>query len=183
VVGKSFGASIAVRLAGERPEVFRGLIGHEPPLFALLGDDPTMAPILEEVGKSLRVVMEWIASGDHAGAAEQFVTFALGPGTWAQLPPEAQQGMIENAPTFLDEARDPEQLAFDLEWVRRFPRPTLLTVGDQSPPTFAPVVAKLAVALPNVEVTRFRGAGHIPHVTHTDSYAEAIIAFTRRHKA
>ena len=32
VVGNSFGASIILRLAGERPELFRGLIGHEPPL-------------------------------------------------------------------------------------------------------------------------------------------------------
>ena len=32
VAGNSFGASIALRLAGERPELFRGFIGHEPPL-------------------------------------------------------------------------------------------------------------------------------------------------------
>ena len=48
--------------------------------------------------------------------------------------------MIENAPTFLDEANDPEQLAFDLEWISGFSKPVLLTLGDQSPPTFAPVV-------------------------------------------
>jgi pimeloyl-ACP methyl ester carboxylesterase len=97
------------------------------------------------------------------------------------MPRELQQTLSENAPTFLDEASDPEQLRFELEWIRRFSRPALLTMGDQSPPPFAPVVAKLAKALPDVEVATFRGAGHIPHVTHPDDYAASIFAFTRKH--
>jgi pimeloyl-ACP methyl ester carboxylesterase len=181
VAENSFGASVALRLAGQRPDLFRGLIGHEPPLFSLLGGDPALAPLLEEVGQRIGAVVERIAGGDPAGAAEQFVeTVALGPGMWAQLPPELRQTLIENAPTFLDEARDPEQFAFDLEWVRGFCRPALLTRGDQSPPTFAPVVAKLADALPRVEVYTFTGAGHIPHATDPDAYVEATIAFTER---
>jgi len=99
------------------------------------------------------------------------------------LPPEFKQTLIENAPTFLDEARDPEHLAFDLEWIRGFSKPALLTFGDQSPPTFAPIVAKLTEALPHVEVLTFRGAGHIPHATHPDAYVETIMAFIRKYPA
>lgn len=182
VAGNSFGASITLRLAGERPDLLRGIIAHEPPLFSLLVDDPAVAPMLEEVGNRIGGVVERIASGDHAGAAEQFVeTVALGPGTWAQLPSDLQQTFIENAPTFLDEASDPEQLAFDLEWIGGFLRPVLLTTGDQSPPTFAPVVAKLAEVLPSAEVVTFPGAGHVPHTTHPDAYVESIMAFTHKH--
>jgi pimeloyl-ACP methyl ester carboxylesterase len=182
VVGNSFGASIALRLAGERPDLFRGLIAHEPPLFSLLADDSALAPLLAEVQQGVGAVAERIGSGDHAGAAEQFVeTVALGPGTWAQLPPEVQRTFIENAPTFLDEAGDPEQLGFDLEWIRGFSAPVLLTRGDESPPTFAPVVAKLAAALPRADVVTLPGAGHIPHVTHPDAYIDAILDFTRKH--
>jgi len=149
VVGSSFGASITLRLAGERPELFRGLIAHEPPLFSLLADNSAIAPMLEEVGRRIGAVTERIASGDHAGAAEQFVeTVGLGPGTWARLAPDFRQTLIENAPTFLDEALDPEYLAFDLAWIKAFSRPSLLTTGDQSPPTFAPVVANLAAVMP-----------------------------------
>jgi pimeloyl-ACP methyl ester carboxylesterase len=60
--------------------------------------------------------------------------------------------------------------------------PVLLTLGDQSPPIFAPVVAKLTEALPRVEVLTFPGAGHNPHVTAPDAYVETIIAFTRKHR-
>lgn len=182
VVGNSFGASIALRLAGTHPKLLRGLIGHEPPLFSLLADDPAFAPLLEEVRQRMGAVVERITAGDHAGAAEQFVeTVALGPGTWAQVPPEARQTLIENAPTFLDEARDPEQLGFDLAWLRRFSKPVLLTLGDESPPPFAPVVAKLAGAIPRAEVVTLPGAGHIPHATHPKPYVETMMSFMRKH--
>ena len=82
VAGNSFGASITLRLAGERSDLFRGIIAHEPPLFSLLANDPSVAPMLDEVGKRIGAVVERIASGDDAGAARQFVeTVALGPGT------------------------------------------------------------------------------------------------------
>ena len=81
VVGNSFGASITLRLAAERPELVRGIIAHEPPLFSLLANDPSVAPMLDEVGKRIGAVVERIASGDDAGAARQFVeTVALGRG-------------------------------------------------------------------------------------------------------
>lgn len=183
VAGNSFGASIALRLAGECPELLRGLIGHEPPLLTLIADDVAVAPMIKEVGKRIDAVGERIAAGDHAGAAEQFVEeVALGPGMWAQLPPESQKTMIENAPTFLDESRDPEQLRFDPEWVRGFTKPTLLTLGGESPPIFASVTTKLAEALPRVKVITLPGAGHIPHVTHPDAYAETILDFTSKQR-
>ena len=180
IVGNSFGATIALRLAGERPDLCRGIIGHEPPLMSLIADDPSQAPMLEETGKQLNAVVERIDSGDHAGAAEQFVDdVALGPGTWSQLPPEIRQRLIENAPTFLDEARDPEQFTFDPAWISAFPGPILLTTGDQSPPFYSPVISKLAEAT-GAEVFVFKGAGHIPQVTDPEAYVGASMDFIRK---
>jgi pimeloyl-ACP methyl ester carboxylesterase len=184
VVANSFGASIALRLAGGHPGLLRGLVAHEPPLFSLLANNPDLAPMLEDVRRRIRSVVERIASGDHTGATEQFVeTVALGPGAWKTLPPAAQQRMIENAPTFLDEANDPEQLAFDLDWLRAFSKPVLFTRGDQSPPTFAPVVIAPSGALPHAKIITLPGAGHNPHATHPDAYAEAIVEFVHGHSA
>ena len=180
VIANSFGGSISLRAASSRAAQFRGLIAHEPPLFGLLADDPAIAPLLADVQKKINAVADRIESGDHAGATEQFVeTVALGPGMWAKMPREGQEVMIENAPTFLDESRDPEQVAFDLAWIRGFNRPTLLTMGDESPPFFAPVIRKLAGALPQVKVVTIKGAGHVPHVTHPEAYVAEIEGFIR----
>jgi hypothetical protein len=74
---------------------------------------------------------ERIARGDPEGAAEQLVeTLPLGLGAWSWLTRATRQTLIENAPTFLDEARDPEPLEFDLGAIRDFSRPALLTRGD-----------------------------------------------------
>jgi len=177
--GQSFGGSITLRLAGERPDLLRGIAAHEPPLFSLIADDPDVGPMLEGLFAPLNAaVAERIASGDHAGAAEQFFEGALG---WTEIPPDMRQMVIENAPTYLDEANDPGQIAFDLEWIRGFPHPALLTQGDQSPPLFPPVIAKLTEALPSAEVGTLAGAGHVVQAEKPQDYAEAITAFVRSH--
>lgn len=182
VAGNSFGGAITLRLAAKRPDLLRGIIVHEPPLFALLAEDPATAPMLDEVGRRVGAVVERIRSGDHAGAAEQFVeTVALGPGAWAMQPPQMQRTMIENAVTFLDETQDREALAFDANALKAFARPYLLSHGDQSPPTFAPVIAKLAAAAPKAEVAVLTGAGHVPHATHAALYVDMIKTFVRKH--
>lgn len=182
VVGNSFGGSITLRLAGERPELFAGIIVHEPPLFGLLADDPTFSLMVSEIKTLIEGVVLRLASGDYEGGAKQFVeTVALGPGMWVQLPPEARQTLIDNAPTFLDEACDPEQLVFDLDWIRGFSHPALLTTGEKSPPIFAPVLEKLSVVLRPAMV--LPDSGHIPHVTHAEAYAEVISNFVRRNSS
>jgi pimeloyl-ACP methyl ester carboxylesterase len=183
VAGNSFGSAITLRLAVERPDLVRGIVCHEPPLFSLLADDPAAVQALKDVGPLMGSVIQRLASGDHAAAAEQFFTdLALAPGEWQQMPPEYRDTVVENAPTFLDEAQDPEALQFDLEWVRDFASPTLLTMGEQSPPQYAPVLEKLAEALPRAERLTFPNAGHLPHVTHPDAYVEATTAFVRKHE-
>ncbi len=181
VAGVSFGASIALRLAGERPDLLLGIVAHEPPLFSLLGDDPAVAPMLEDAARTVTAVAERIASGDHAGAAERFVEAMLGPGTWTRLPPEVRQTMVENAPAFLDEANDPDELVFDLDWVGGFTRPALLTQGDQSPSQFPAIMTKLAEGMPSAEVITFMGAGHVPHTEDPEAYVEELVNFVHRH--
>ena len=87
---------------------------------------------------------------------------------------------VSNAPTFLAEMRDPEQLRLDLEGLARFPHPTLLTNGDNSRPEFAAVVERLARVMPQAERRTIAGAGHVPHVTHPADYARITLDFLSR---
>lgn len=178
VVGNSFGASIALRLATERPDFLRGVVAHEPPLFSLLSEVPDLQPILEELQRQFGVVAGHIGAGEHARAAEHFMdNVVFGPGAWAQMPPEMRDEMAENAPTFLDEINDPEMTAINVEALREQSLPVLLTTGGESPPLFGPVVDALAVAIPEAELYCFEQAGHIPHVTHPEPYINATQRF------
>ena len=178
IVGLSLGGSIVLRLAACRPDLFRSLSVQEPPLFDLLADDPDQGPVMQEVLNRIRAVAARLEAGDADGGARQFIeTVALGPGAWEYLPPEICQLLIGNAPTFLDETRDPEALTVDLAGLTTFPRPALVTRGDQSPIWFPPIVAELATFLPRAEIQVFAGAGHLPMVTYPVEYASAIAAF------
>src|SRR5512146_2627362 len=88
IVGNSGGAAVTLGLAGRRPDLFRTMIVHEPPLFALLEGDPAAAPILAAIDERIAAVVRLLEVGDDAAGAELFVeTIAFGPGAWAQLPP------------------------------------------------------------------------------------------------
>jgi pimeloyl-ACP methyl ester carboxylesterase len=116
IVGNSGGAAVTLRLATERPELFRSLTAHEPPLFGLLAGDPAMQAPLASVAQRIGAVKELLLSGDAVAGARQFVeTIALGPGGWDRLPEPMRQTFIFNAPTFLDETRDPNGLT--LIWI------------------------------------------------------------------
>jgi pimeloyl-ACP methyl ester carboxylesterase len=178
VAGNSFGASIALRMAGDRPELVRTLSIHEPPLFGLLADDAEAQPILAEVRRRMDGVGQLLMAGDDRGAAERFVEeVALGPGQWQLLPPEVQAIFINNAPTFADESRDPEGPTIDLTALSRLRPPTQLSVGTESPPLFPMVAAVLTKAIPGLRTRTINGAGHVPHMSHPLQTAEMVRDF------
>jgi pimeloyl-ACP methyl ester carboxylesterase len=180
IIGNSFGASIVLRLAGERPELFRSLIVHEPPLFGLLKDDPSAQSVLVAVQERMAAVVELLTAGDFTGGARQFVeTVAFGPGAWGSLPQATRDTFVFNAPTWLDEVRDPDALEIDISRLRKFSAPALLTVGGQSPPFFPAVVDRIAGALAHVERHTFAEAGHVPHLSHSDEHIHVVTSFVQ----
>jgi len=178
VAGNSFGASITLGLAARRPDLFRSAMAHEPPLLAMLANDPRFQPELLELQVKFQSVLQQLEGRDIPGGTRQFVEVALGPEMWEQLPARDREIFINNAPTFVDEMRDPEAYAIDLTALANFSGPVLLTQGDQSAPWYHAIVAKVDQAVAQAEVKTLPG-GHIPHVTHPDDYAAAVIAFIR----
>jgi len=178
IVGNSFGAAVTLRLACERPELFRSLTAHEPPLFALLEGDAMLQAPLAAMAERVRAVVELLGAGDEIAGARLFVeTIAFGPGSWDSLPESVHQTFIGNARTFFDEQLDPDGMRLDLTRLQRFTKPALLTRGDQSRPFFPAVVAQIARALPHASQHLFAGAGHVPHIEQPKVYVEVVSRF------
>jgi pimeloyl-ACP methyl ester carboxylesterase len=182
VVTNSYGGNIALRLATRRSEVFRSLSCHEPPLWSLLEDDPEPREILRQGARSLQAVGQRIAQGDHEGAARQFVEeVAFGPGAWeSELPPELRATLVDNAPTFLDELEDPDQLRVDEEALSQLALPVRLTQGSQSPPTFPAVIDRLVELIPRVSRETIDGAAHVPQLTMPERYVQVTTRAIQR---
>ncbi len=177
VVANSFGASIALGLAGRRPELFRTLCAHEPPLMSLAADDPVVA----QVGQAIGPVLELIERGETETAARDFVeNIAVGPGAWEMMPEDERASVVAHAHTFAGEQRDPAWAEIDLDALRAIEFPVLFTQGDQSPPFFSKIIARLAEAIDSAEVTTLPGAGHVPHLTNPAEYSSVISQFAAR---
>jgi pimeloyl-ACP methyl ester carboxylesterase len=182
VVTNSYGGNIALRLATRRPEVFRSLSCHEPPLWSLLEDDPQSREILQQGARSLQAVGQRIARGDHEGAARQFVEeVAFGPGAWErELPPELRAIFVDNALTFLDELQDPNQLRIDEDALSHLELPVRLTQGSESPPPFPAVIDRLVELIPRVSREIIDGAAHVPQLTMPERYVQVTTRALQR---
>ncbi|MBB1255654.1 alpha/beta fold hydrolase [Streptomyces alkaliterrae] len=178
VAGNSFGAAIALGLAARRPELFRSVVAHEPPLFGTVAQDPTLRALMAQAQSRVDAVLVTLEAGDMAAGARQFVEeIALGPGAWDGLPRPLQQTFVTNAVTWMDEQADPTWQHIDVQRLARFPGPILLTRGTESPPPFGAVVDHLADHLPHAQVRTYSGAGHLPHVSHPDDYVRTVTTF------
>ncbi|MEV7596306.1 alpha/beta hydrolase [Kitasatospora sp. NPDC089797] len=176
VCGNSYGSLIALRLASVRPDLLRGLAVHEPPGTSLLLTDPELRPIGTALAGRVAAVRELLEQAESAAAAELFVeTVAFAPGAWAQLPAPVRHTFIRNAPTYLDELRDPDALDLDLNALSRFAEPALLTQSDDSPPMYGQVLDLIDLALPAAERYVYAGAGHAPHVSQPEEWVRVVL--------
>ncbi|MGE5520228.1 MAG: alpha/beta fold hydrolase [Candidatus Dadabacteria bacterium] len=178
LAGNSGGAAISLKAVVKKPELFKTLVIHEPPLFGVLKSNAEAQDMLRIVSSRIEAVVNLLGTGENEQAAKLFVdTIAFGPGGWDQLPLAAQQTFIFNAPTFLDENGDPGGLDIDLSSLSSFTNSALLSNGTQSPPFFLMTLDLIQQALPNVKRIKFDGAGHVPHLTHPVDYVEVISDF------
>ncbi|MER7844704.1 alpha/beta hydrolase [Kitasatospora sp. NPDC096077] len=176
VCGNSYGALIALRLAAARPDLLRGVAVHEPPATGVLLTEPELRPIATALAGRIAAVRELLERAESAAAAELFVdTVAFGPGAWEQLPAPVRHTFVRNAPTYLDELRDPDALDLDLTALARFDEPALLTQSDDSPPMYGEVLDLIDLALPQAARHLYTGAGHAPHVSQPEEWVRVLL--------
>jgi pimeloyl-ACP methyl ester carboxylesterase len=178
LVGNSLGGCIALRLAVARPELLRSVSVHEPPLLALLADDPKTRPAVEQVQHRVRTVLDDLTTGQTDRGARRFVEeIAFGDGAWERLPSRVQKTIIANTATFIEENTDPGIYGIDLHALSHVAIPVMITQGTQSPPFLASVLDQVQAVLPQVERRVLQGVGHVPQLTEPDLYAAQLQAF------
>jgi pimeloyl-ACP methyl ester carboxylesterase len=175
LMGHSFGATVALRLALERPDLVRRLILIEPVLFAAARGTVAFDGFAEGQGEMQRR----LAAGDTGGATAAFLADWGGGLPFDSLPPAlrdymtarirmipAQNGVLaEDTAGLLQPGR--------LEALRG---PVLLVEGDRSPPVVAAIQAALAARLPDATRAVVPGAGHMLPVTHAAALAGLVAA-------
>lgn len=176
VMGHSFGATIALRIALERPDLVRSLVLIEPPLFAAAqaGGDAAFAPF--RIGH-LRVAAA-LAEGRREDAAAMFHGQWGNGVAFADLAPRQQHYMIDRI--HLIAAQNPYLLEDSAGLLRYMGLesigvPVLMVEGSASPAIVAAVQNELARRLPQVARLVVPGAGHMVPISHPDAVAKAVM--------
>ncbi len=179
LVGHSYGAMVALRLAVDRPELVRSLSLHEPPYLGLLDDDPATAPEAERMRAGLHAEQDRIRRGDLEGAARDLFGHFAGDATaWDRFRPETRAELLRYAPRWLEEFSDrATERPPTGPGLRELLIPILLTEGTVSPAFLHRMSAALERALVNATVRQLRDAGHDPQITHPDLYVATLLAF------
>ena len=178
ILGHSFGATVALRLAVEHPHLVRSLSLYEPVFFAVaLADRPDL-----RAGHAADMARyaAGMASGDMAAAARGFLSVWGGGGAWESLPGTLRARMAGQMP--LIEAATPA-LYHDAGGMlasgalSRIEARVLLIEGTHSPAVIGAINDGLAARLPEARRVRIADAGHMGPITHPQPVADAIRGF------
>jgi len=178
LVGHSFGATVALRVAVERPDLTRSLTLIEPVFFSAALDAGRPEPAAHMALHA--PFFAALERGELQEAARAFSALWDGPGAWEALSAEQRAYMAaridmirRGGESLLGEGEDYIPLAR----VGEIPAPVLLIDGAQSDPVIAAVQESLQSVLPAARRVVVPGAGHMVPITHPRPVAEAILDF------
>lgn len=173
LIGHSFGALVALRIAVGAPEAVRSLTLIEPVLFAAASDSPEWA----ELSPHQAHLEDLLATGQEEEAARRFVRDWGAGLPWDSLPERHRARFIAQMPIIANVTRanfdDPGQIARP-GGIEAIDAPVMLIHGDRSPPIMAPVCAAIAARLGDVGTACVPGAGHMLPVTHPRQVSDLI---------
>lgn len=177
LIGHSFGATVALRVALERPELVRSLTLIEPVLFAAARAAGGRA--FADFAAGHNPFARAVAEGRLAEAAQLFLAVWGDGSAWEAVSPRQQEYVVQRIAQVA--ALDPV-LAGDSAGLLAYMRleslgvPVLLLEGRNSPPIIAAIQAALAERLPQSQRVILDGAAHMSPVTHADAVAAAVQA-------
>lgn len=179
LVGHSYGAAVALVAAVLQPRRVRALALYEPTLFSLLATSPAVndAAGIEAVVQGAGAACD---AGDLDLAAQWFIDYWMGPGSWARTPEARKPAIAASMANVRGWAHalmhDPTPLAA----FAALDVPVLYMTGGRSPASSLGVARLLTATLPRVERVQFDELGHMGPITHPEVVNAAILRFLER---
>ncbi len=179
LVGHSYGAAVALRLALDHPRHVRSVALYEPTLFRLLFDLGAAHRNALEVARVAVNFRRLARAGELPAAAARFIEYWGGAGAWAALSPRQQLAVAQRMPAVCDHFRallndDTRAAGF-----RRIRCPVLYLTGSASPAPVRAIARRLERELAHAEFAELPGLGHMAPVTDAGVVNPRIEAFLR----
>ncbi len=177
LVGHSYGALISLKIALDNPHHIASLTMYEPTAFYFL--EPR-TPARLEIDTIRDDTKRLIEAGENEKAAERFMDYWIGPGTWLATA-ESTRAKIAKS---IGKIRFEWGAAFDppcsSQQIQALSMPILLLTGARTTSAACGVMAVLRKLLPRADFVELNNLGHMGPVTHPDVVNREIISFINR---
>ena len=180
LVAHSYGAAVALVAAVTQPHRIRALALYEPTLFALLDAERPPPNDADGIRTTVASAAAALDAGDLSSAAEYFIDFWMGSGSWRQTPEARKTPIAASIANIRGWAHALLNEPTPLAAFSALQVPVLYMMGKDSPASSRGVGRLLTRALPQVELVEFDGLGHMGPITHPDVVNDAIVRFLER---
>jgi pimeloyl-ACP methyl ester carboxylesterase len=174
LVGHSYGAAVALRIAASIRTRLRSMTLYEPAIWGTLSQSRPHDAATREIEAVRDETIRLIDSDQLEAATERFIDYWAGPGTWAGVAEARRPRLVATVRSL----RAAWIATFEERWsadaLRALDVPCLLLSGTGSTAAARCAVDLLHDALPDADVIRFDGIGHLGPLTHADTVDAAI---------
>lgn len=180
LIGHSYGAGVALRLARTWPERVASLTLIEPTAFHVLRHSADDRPLFRQVTEVAGRISRAVISGHYDQGMREFVDYWNGHGAWDRMPEDRRAQLLPRlakVPLDFRALFQDESQAADFRSVKA---PTLIIQGAESRLQVARICDLLCGGLHVTDRIALAGAGHMVPITHAPQVNAIVRGFLRR---
>jgi pimeloyl-ACP methyl ester carboxylesterase len=177
VVGHSYGAAVALELATRHRDAVASVVAYEPVLFRLLTEGLASDRTLREVVGVAEVMRDRLSRNDESAAAQCFVDFWSGAGTFGAMPATRQRAVASRMRSVLGHFHALFRAPLGRMDLARLPMPLQFLTGAQTAAATSRIAEILRYAVPRARHDVLPGMGHMGPLTHPAEVNRRIAAF------
>jgi pimeloyl-ACP methyl ester carboxylesterase len=177
LVGHSYGAAVALIAALAHRERVRSLALYEPTLFALIEADAALPNEADGIRHAVADAGAALDRVDADAAAERFIDYWMGAGSWRATPPERKPPIAASVKNIRRWAHALFTEPTPLAAFATLDMPALIMTGGASTVAAHGVSRRLLSVLPAAAHHGFPKLGHMGPVTHAEQVNAVLARF------
>lgn len=181
VVGHSYGAAVALKVATLHPQLVRSVVAYEPVLFGWLMCASQCDAVVRNVVALVDSIRECLARGDEHAAAARFVGYWSGPGMWDSMSGGRQQAVATRMRAVLLHFGAVFGEPFQSEDIAALEMPMLFLTGEHTVESTRRIGTLLRDARPDAKHQALAGMAHMGPITHVAEVNKWIRNFLQQH--
>jgi pimeloyl-ACP methyl ester carboxylesterase len=181
VIGRSYGATTALALTVQHPELVRGLFLNEPGIPSAVTDPAEQRAVAED-RKGIAVVGAAVKAGNNSEATKQFFDWVNGlPGAFDSLPPAFRTMHLDNARTVPLQINPKVPVPLTCSQLGEIKVPVVITRGELTRPFFRITVETVSRCVRGSQLLIVKDARHGAPSQNPAAFNDALLAFLSRY--